>query len=236
MRKPLYSWMSFPPEERDNVPLSYARNTSGRLGHIQSELNWKLADFSKVNRITFDYINKRSKFLDEIEISPLTSDPNDIENLMVYRKMSEIIGASDELDQMTSFVDQMTIVGLWALAEQYISKIYKELYSQLRNVPIGQVKSFFSWTDYIREFNTLNLDITTCDNFPNADECRVLNNAMKHDINVEKKLLRFDFFKPYADKTLDEVPFEMQRYFNGVSDFLGSLIEKSTAIIKTATV
>ena len=55
---------------------------------------------------------------------------------------------------------------------------------------------------------------------------------MKHDINVEKKLLRFDFFKPYANQTLDEIPLEMQRYFNGVSEFLGSLIVKSNAIIK----
>ncbi len=137
MRKPLYSSMSFPPEERENVPLSYPKNRSGALGNIQSELDWKLADFSKINRITFDYINKRDKFLNELEIPEFTNDLNDLENLVISRKRADIIAAYDELEQMTHFVDQMTIIGLWALAEQYISKIYMELYSHLRNVPIG---------------------------------------------------------------------------------------------------
>jgi len=158
-----------------------------------------------------------------------------MENLAISRTRTDIIAASDELAQMTHFVDQMTVIGLWALAEQYISKIYKQLYSHVRNVPMRDVKSSFSWTDYTREFNVLNLDILTCDNFQNADECRMLNNAMKHDVNVEKKLLRCDFFQPYLNQRLDQIPVEMQRYFNGVSDFLGSLIEKSNAIIETNT-
>ncbi|GAQ50196.1 TPA: hypothetical protein ACT5CK_002453 [Flavobacterium psychrophilum] len=232
MRKLLYSSMSFPPEEINNVPNSYPRNSSGHLGYIQSELNWKLADFSKINRITFDYINKRDLFLKEIEVDPFTDNINDIENVMISRKLSQIIAATDELEQMSNFADQMTIIGLWALAEQYISKIYKEFYSQLKQVPIKEVKSFYRWPDYQREFQALNLDITTCYNFANAEECRILNNAMKHDVNVESKLLRFNFFKPFAQKKLDGIPIETQRYLNGVSDFLGSLIEKSNSIIE----
>jgi len=39
MRKPLYSSMAFPAEERENVPPSYSKNRSGPLGYIQNELD-----------------------------------------------------------------------------------------------------------------------------------------------------------------------------------------------------
>jgi hypothetical protein len=58
-----------------------------------------------------------------------------------------------------------------------------------------------------------------------------LNNAIKHDPTIGGRLLAFPYFQSFAGQQLEEVPLELQRYVNGVSDFLGSLIERGNALV-----
>ena len=46
----------------------------------------------------------------------------------------------------------------------------------------------------------------------------------KHDTLVSNRLMSLNYFSTYAGQNLISVPLEMQRYLNGVSDFLGSLM------------
>lgn len=86
----------------------------------------------------------------------------------------------------------------------------------------------------MREFSTLSIDLTACENFDNANECRVLNNALKHNPVVSERLMSFNYFSALGGTDLMSVPLEMQRYMNGISDLLGSLIEKGNALLEDA--
>lgn len=137
-----------------------------------------------------------------------------------------------EIKRVTSFVDHITVVGLWAIAEQFLGKIFREIRGYLDGVNPATVNAPYKWDDFIRDFSTLSIDLTSCENFNNANECRVLNNAVKHDPIVSGRLLSFSYFSGFNGDELMSVPLEMQRYLNGVSDFLGSLIEKGNILLE----
>lgn len=231
-RKPIYSTFQFPPNERESGPVPFLFNVSGKIGHLQSELEWRLNDFCRIQQIVYKEINNIEKRLDDIEIVPLSADIEDMENINRIRKMDYIIEKEHENKRVTSFVDHITIVGLWAIAEQFLGKIFKA-YSSLKNsIPESNIQAPYKWDDFKREFNNQGINLITCENYLNADECRVLNNSLKHENVVNSKLEQFNYFKDFSGQDLEEVPLEMQRYLNGVSDFLGSLIEKANEALK----
>ncbi len=130
-----------------------------------------------------------------------------------------------ENKRVVNFVDHMTVVGLWAIAEQFLGKVFRGYKSRIDNSPPESVQHPYRWDSFVNIFATIGIDLSACDKLKNADECRVLNNAIKHDPTVGNRLMSFHYFVQYQGKRLEEIPLEMQRYLNGVSDFLGSLIE-----------
>jgi hypothetical protein len=231
-RKAIFTPLQAHPIDKDKGPILFGSNLGGILGHLQSELDWRLFDFCRIHQIVYKEILNIERRLDEIEINLLNSDINDEENINKIRKLDYIIGKESENERVTSFVDHMTVVGLWAIAEQFLGKVYIAFVSRKNGISETSIASPSRWDDFKREFNNLRVDLTTCENFQNADECRVLNNSIKHDPTVSSKLLRFPYFIPFSGMKIEVVPLEMQRYLNGVSDFLGSLIEKGNAELK----
>ena len=234
-KKPIYSLLSFPPNEINNIPDGcYGWKTTQKLGDIHSDLKWRLADFCRIHQIVYNQINKSNKQLDEIEIEPFTENPGDIENLSTSRMLSFVIGKEIEHDKIINFVDHMTVVGLWAICEQFLGKIFRAYISEKESVNENSVSAPYRWNEFINKFNQKGIDLSTCDNYENANECRELNNAIKHDPKVTNRLTQFNYFKKHSGKDLEQIELEMQRYLNGISDFLGSLIDKASEIIKNA--
>jgi hypothetical protein len=218
--------MQIAPDQRQNGPVPFLSNIGGPIGFLQGELEWRLFDFCRIHQIVYKEINNIEVYLDKIDIEPLTNNKDDLENINKVRKMDYIVGQVHENERVTNFVDQMTVVGLWAIAEQFLGKIYKAFLSKKNEIPELNIQAPYRWDDFNREYNNLGIDLTTCENYQNADECRVLNNSIKHSPAVSSRLLQFAYFTKYSGQDIEKVPLEMQRYLNGVSDFLGSLIEK----------
>ncbi|SRR5690554_545490 len=225
-RKPIYTAMQFPPDKREaEGPITFLSNIGGAIGYLQGELEWRLFDFCRIHQIVYKEIDGIEAELDKIEVEPFSDDIDDISNLATARKMNSIIGKTHENDRIVSFVDHMTVVGLWAIAEQFLGKIYRAYFSKANNVDEDSIVAPYRWDDFVREYNNLGLDLTTCMNYDNANECRVLNNTIKHANKVNSRLASFSYFSSFTGQDLERFPIEMQRYLNGVSDFLGSLIE-----------
>lgn len=230
-RKAIFTIMQAHPSERDEAPMPFIFNVSGKIGMLQGELDWRLTDFCRIHQIVYKEILGAEKLLDQIEIEPFSDDINDEGNLYRSRQMDYIIGKEAEHKNVINFVDHMTLVGLWAIAEQFLGRIYTSFLSKKSGISEEMIRAPYKWDDFEREFANLGIDLKSCENFDNANECRVLNNAIKHDPTVRSKLLMFSYFLPFSGQKLDRVSLEMQRYLNGVSDFLGSLIEKVNLVL-----
>ena len=82
-----------------------------------------------------------------------------------------------------------------------------------------------------QEYNSLGIDLTTLNGLADADECRVLNNSIKHGEMVDERLAQFPFFTAHLGTELTNLDFEMQRYLTGVFNFCGSLIEAGNTLL-----
>lgn len=234
-RKPICSVLQWPAGV-EGGPIPFLFNAAGKLGLLQADLEWRLCDFCRIHQIVYQEIERLDNRLKEFaaEHKDIINPPANIEGseILQSRVLDAIVGQGQENERVTAFVDQMSVVGLWAIAEQFLARVYRSLRGHLERRDPEKVAAPYRWSDFIHAFLTLGIDLTRCENFANANECRAVNNAVKHDPVVGPQLVTFSYFKPHAGANLINISLEMQRYFNGVSDFLGSLIETGNSIAK----
>lgn len=235
-RMPIYSTFQHP----SIIPGgSNAYWVVGHLGTIFSELQWLLFDFCRMHQIVYKEIanieEELTRFTQENKEELTLSSALDLSEEEYYQEVQKtrildsIIAQDQENNRVIGFIDQMAAVGLWALAEQFLGKIYRTYIAVATSVDADTVSSPYRWDDFIKEYASIGIALSTCDGFQDANECRAVNNAIKHDPTVGKRLEVFPYFTPYKGSKLMEVPLDMQRYLNGVNDFLGSLMEKVEA-------
>lgn len=231
MKTPIFSDMQYPYCLDKNGPIPLPVMV-GKFDSIISQLKWRLFDFCRIHHIVYKEINEINKQLDAIPLEEMIyGDVETIEDLKKVRLRQAVMDQDIENARVSTFVDHLTVIGLWAISEQFMAKIFRRLVSEKDSVKEDAVKAPYRWDDFKKEFKKYGINLELCDNYLNANECRVLNNSIKHDPTVEGMLVSFDYFIPYMNHQLEFVPLEMQRYLNGVSDFLGSLAEKSHQIL-----
>jgi hypothetical protein len=201
-----------------------------------AELQWLLFDFCRMHQIVYKeiaHIDERlTRFSKENKEDLTLSSILDLSEKEYYKEIQKIrildsiIAQDQENKRVIGFIDQMAVVGLWALAEQFLGNIYRKHIAFTTSVDADTVSSPYRWKNFIQEYANIGVELSNCDGFRDADECRVVNNAIKHDPTVGKRLEVFPYFTSYRGSKLMEVPLDMQRYLNGVNDFLGSLMEK----------
>ncbi len=208
----------------------------GHLGTTYDELQWLLFDFCRMHQIVYKEIvhieEKLDSFVEEnkeeliLSINTESSEEEFYKELQKTRVLDVIIAKNHENRRVVGFIDQMAVVGLWTLSEQFLGRIYREYIAVKTSVDADTVSSPYRWNDFVKKYASIGIDLSLCNSFQDADECRIVNNAIKHDPIVGKKLEAFLYFKPYKGDKLIDVPLDMQRYLNGTTNFLGSLIEK----------
>src|SRR5688572_2973042 len=113
-KKPVFHWMQLHPKEETAMgPVPFAFNGAGKIGSLQSELDWKMADFCRIHQIVYKEINQIEDKLNKIQIEPPSSDIDEAENISRSRRMEFLFGKEIEHRNIMNFVDHMTVVGLW---------------------------------------------------------------------------------------------------------------------------
>jgi len=205
---------------------------------MYSELQCLLFDFCRMHQIVYKEIvhieEGLTRFTQENKGELTLNSTLDLSEEEYYKELQKtrildsIIAQDQENKRVIGFIDQMCVVGLWALAEQFLGKIYRT-YAVTTSIDADTVSSPSGWDAFKKEYASIGVVLCTCDSFQDANECRLVNNAIKHNPTVGKKLEGFPYFAPYKGEKLMEVPLDMQRYLNGVNNFLGSLMEKVEA-------
>ena len=228
--KPLKSRCAFPGDEE--APMVYFFNSTGVLGQIQMELDWKMFDFCRLQQITHGHIMANEKAMDEYVEKHKDDLANASEETMGFVRTRENIHAQTASNLQTyQFSNQMTVVGLWALAEQTMGFVYKQMLVAINNTTESNIKIPYRFEEFRKEFLKLGITLENLDTYNDANECRTLNNTIKHGHLIEGHILDFGYFAPLAGKRIMDVDFELQRYMTGVIQFLSSLIEEGNHII-----
>lgn len=213
-------------------------NITGPFGWLQSDLYWTLNVHIRLHQFAYASFRAHDKRLDDFvaqlkaENSPEPEDFEEREALLVWkiRRMNLIHTEDEDLERSVQTINRMLVVTLWALAEQYLGKVFQELVSLRTGNPAESVTAPYRWDSFRSAYPTEGIVLDTLHDHDLANECRVLNNHLKHSPIVSRKLAMFPPFNAALEKSLDKVAIDPQRYFNGISNFLGSLIERANVL------
>ncbi|MCG7497428.1 hypothetical protein MHO82_11175 [Vibrio sp. Of7-15] len=234
--------LSIEQQTGDDKPMSYMNNTSGPLSNLQAELHWHLHDLSRFHQVITDDLNKRNTVFGEqynafkVNIDKAKKDITDEEELE-YLKVKATIQASGfndiglEIDRSKAFSDEFSVIGLWATAEKYLKQVYMAIEHHETSTPLNNINPPYQWDLLKAKFEEKSIFLADLDGHADANECRVLNNTIKHGGVVSPRLAQFVAFSDQEGKALKKLDLDVQRYYNGISSFLGNLIQKGNKII-----
>ena len=126
-----------------------------------------------------------------------------------------------EINSVQGYGDQLFVVGLWALAEQYCTRalaIAERTTGSNRTIPFG-------WSAIEKRIRRFSVDVRRCESFKDANECRVVNNKVKHLGIVDDELAAYPPFRQKVNWPLNRVEIDLQRYSNSVFEFVGWVLE-----------
>lgn len=135
-----------------------------------------------------------------------------------------------ETTSIQAYGDQLLIIACWAMVEQYAGRILIALEQELGS-PANRVETPHRWHELIKRFKSVGLDITQCENFKGIDECRVVNNKIKHVGFIDKELAKIAAFQGCAGKRFEDVKLPLQSYVDAVYEFVGSAMEKAGDVL-----
>jgi hypothetical protein len=119
------------------------------------------------------------------------------------------------------------VEGLWAFAEKYLNRIYSQTIQKKLNSAIVLPKSEYKWDDFSKKYlDDLGVPLDKSDLFNDVNECRLVNNAIKHGGVVSKKLASFPAFHGREGLELETFTLETQRYCNAIYSFIGSTADR----------
>jgi hypothetical protein len=157
----------------------------------------------------------------------LSEEPKDEGHEYFQAKLRDSILDQDmQLHSTRVFADQMLVIGLWAAVEQHVGRTLVDATEILTG---KKKKQPYRWQDMCDQFAALGIDITACNSYADINECRVLNNKIKHDGGVDEELERFPSFTGQLDVGLDALKFDLQRYSDAVFEFVGNVLEITDA-------
>jgi hypothetical protein len=132
-----------------------------------------------------------------------------------------------DIDGVSNLADQLTIVGLWAFAEKYLNRIYSQTVQKKLNSSILLFKNEYRWDEFSKKyFDDLGVPLDKSDLYNDANECRLVNNAIKHGGIISRKLASFPMFHGREGLGLETFTLETQRYCNAIYSFIGSTADR----------
>ncbi|WP_156025098.1 hypothetical protein [Sphingomonas phyllosphaerae] len=236
MRERILSQMQWPMVHNGDVPLDRRMMDMVRpFSDAWAAAFWELENLALFNQAAYYNVESRNKHLDEHAAAikswtPPNEDDDELYeqfSLALSRERNTIIGGELEVEAIARYADEVTIIACWAFAEKNLNDGLSKPRGLLG---LADARSH-RWPDIRASFLECGLELETLDSFADADECRRVNNAIKHGGLVDRGLAQIPFFAPSADKNISTLELETQRYYFGVADFIGAMYESSSKIL-----
>jgi hypothetical protein len=198
---------------------------------MHSEFWWDHYDLCRVHQMYYAQYRQHDEAIEKLAKkhgAPTDENLDDAGEYLQSKIRESMYAREMELKRTSTFIDQLLVIGLWASVEQYSGRVLEELERRVPNVPTQRPPH--EWDKKKERFTKVGLDLERCKSYSDANECRTLNNNIKHDRLIGKKLEKFSAFAGLTGQKLDAVPLQLQRYVDGVFEFVGHLMESADSI------
>lgn len=208
---------------------SYMSNFMYVTGNLQGELEWRFENFSLFHEAIYGDLDKRNSALDEyVEDNKdiIRGEFTDEMDLLIQsRHRTFIMDNEDIINSIRSIADESTSVGLWAIVEQFTSRAYVVLESNLEGVDEDTITPPYRWDRLKDKYAHYGIVLEDIPMYEAANELRVVNNKIKHLYKVDAELASFDRFASDEGKQIKQIVLPMQEYDNACYKFLGCVLE-----------
>lgn len=136
-----------------------------------------------------------------------------------------------ETSSIKAYADQLYVVACWAMVEQYCGRVLIATEMELGG-PANRIEAPHKWHDLVKRFKRIGVDLLKCENFSGVDECRVVNNKIKHVGFVDKELAKRESFTGLEGTRLNAVKLPLQSYGNAVYEFVGCAMERAGDVLE----
>lgn len=93
----------------------------------------------------------------------------------------------------------------------------------------------FEWTPLKSRFRHLGIDLTSLSEYSTVDECRILNNKIKHLGVVDPTLGNLPGFRGALGQPITELKLPLQRYSDDVFNYVGRILQVTNALLSDET-
>lgn len=215
---------------------SYLDNLMYATGNLQGELEWRFENFCLFHELIYGELEKKNKELDEYAEQNkgiLRGDFSDeMELLIQSRHRTFVHDNEDIINSIQSLGDESTAIGLWAIIEQFTSRAYVLLESNLAEVNEEDINPPYRWDRLKAKYNEYGISLENLPEHELINELRVVNNKIKHLYKVDSELARFTHFSSDEGKLIKQIKLPMQEYADSCYKFLGCLLEQVGIKIK----
>lgn len=142
----------------------------------------------------------------------------------VYQRKNLIYNGELEVAAITRYADEVTIVATWAFVEKHLNEALRLLQGAM-NIP---QHSSHRWPDINAAFLALGIDLSQLPCFSDADECRRVNNAIKHSGMVSSSLAALPAFSGQVGLKLAALAMDTQRYYLNAGGFIAAAVERAS--------
>lgn len=217
-------------------PESFMSNAMYKTGVLQGELEWRFENFSLYHQLIYKSLSEEYKKLDDYAESNRqiinAEFTDEVDLLLQSRVRSTISSYEDVLRSIKSISDESSVVGLWAIVEQFLARSYVILEANMEGIKEEDVNPPYQWQQLKKKYENYGVDITSLQSYSLANECRVLNNKIKHLYYVDDELALFPNYSSHKGKRIKIVPLPMQDYMDACYVFLCHSLEKTGIAIE----
>lgn len=191
-----------------------------------------LALFNRAAYLDVSARNAKSEAMLEecrkIQKIPVEDDEDQYEfrNRQLARRMQSIEINGSEMEGVRSYADQVTVIATWAFIEKILNRSLVTLRSYLGMTELTDHR----WPRIVDAYQECGIALSAVKQFEDINECRLVNNSIKHGGFVSSSLAACPTFDGQVGKDLNDCVLDTQRYYFSAADYIMRTLEGCSAV------
>lgn len=196
---------------------------------------WELENLAHFNQSVYGGVKERLdkseallseyKRIQQIAVEDDSMEASFKEQKLVRMRQSMMIN-DDVADAVARYADEVTIIAVWAFIEKHLNHALIALQARL-NIPQA---TDHRWPNIEQAYIRCGIDLSKISAFADANECRQVNNAIKHGGVVSNALGARPSFAGKVGLPLETIVLDVQRYYLSAGDFTSAALEECSNI------
>jgi len=199
---------------------------------------WDLENLALFNQAAYASVTSRDQAAQGIveqhrQLQNLPVNPNDdfgydLQQRQLANMRQVIMNTDLEIEGIARYADEVTVIASWAFVEKQLNRALLALQSALYQ----PASTDHRWPAIEAAYVQCGVNLSQANGFANVDECRKVNNAIKHSGVVSAGLAALPAFVGKLGKPLANEQLDTQRYYFAAGEFVSSVLVKCSTVVK----